>query len=622
MRHIYIYILFLFPLFLLGRASVYASDLELVLLEADSVRCHGESNGRIRIEVTGGSPPYYYSYSGPVGSGSISTNNTSHVFTGLQAGFYNVSVIDNEFRGISDFIFVHQPDPLVTDVTPKPATMCAGNILQFDGNPSGGNLSYTHLWSGTGVIYLNADDIVDPVFTVDVIGSYDLNYRVEDQYGCWAAEDITVEVYSDLAADVSKTDITCSGAVDGTITVSGATGGSAGNFEYSADDGLSWQSAAEFTGLPAGTYHVWLRDADVTACEVFLETVVINEPAELQGSVSFTVITCHGADDGSITVSGVSGGWGNYQFSIDDGSTWQSGAFFGALGAGAYQVWMRDADFTDCEKFLDEITLTEPDELTADVDKVDVTECHGNTNGEISISDAAGGYGNYEFSIDGGASWQVSVLFEGLGAGSYQVWMRDSDFPDCGMFLAEVTLTEPDELDGSVSSTPITCNGADDGSITVSGATGGSGNYEFSNDNGTTWQSETVFTDLTPGTYRVWMRDEEHPGCMMFLDEITLTEPAELQGSVSSTVITCNGADDGSITVSGATGGSGDYEFSIDDGVDWQSDASFGGLGAATYQVWMRDANFPACEIFLEAVTLTEPDELTADVDKVDVTEC
>ena len=49
----------------------------------------------------------------------------------------------------------------------------------------------------------------------------------------------------------------------------------------------------------------------------------------------------------------------------------------------------------------------------------------------LLISGATGGYGAYQYSINGGASWQGSGNFTGLAPGTYNVRMRDALNPAC-----------------------------------------------------------------------------------------------------------------------------------------------------------------------------------------------
>ena len=52
---------------------------------------------------------------------------------------------------------------------------------------------------------------------------------------------------------------------------------------------------------------------------------------------------------------------------------------------------------------------------------------------------------------------------------------------------------------------------------------------------------------------------------------LTITEPAIISANVTSSNITCNGANNGTITVSSPTGGYGTYEYSINGGAGWQA---------------------------------------------------
>ena len=57
---------------------------------------------------------------------------------------------------------------------------------------------------------------------------------------------------------------------------------------------------------------------------------------------------------------------------------------------------------------------------------------------------------------------------------------------------------------------------------------------------------------LAPGFYDVRIRDRAHIGCVIVLNPaLEITETASLSATVASTDVTCNGANDGTITVSG-----------------------------------------------------------------------
>ena len=65
----------------------------------------------------------------------------------------------------------------------------------------------------------------------------------------------------------------------------------------------------------------------------------------------------------------------------------------------------------------------------------------------------------------------------------------------------------------------------------------------------------------TPATYDVRIRDAVHTGCIIALNPQLITEPAVLNATVNSTNVTCFGANNGTITITGPTGGYGTYEY-------------------------------------------------------------
>ena len=108
-------------------------------------------------------------------------------------------------------------------------------------------------------------------------------------------------------------------------------------------------------------------------------------------------------------------------------------------------------------------------------------------------------------------------------------------YPTCIVTLnGSLRITEPSVLSANVASINVTCNGANDGRITISGATGGYGTYEYSISGGASWQASGTFTGLTPGSYNVQIRDAAHTGCIIVLNPaLVITEPAVLTATVT-----------------------------------------------------------------------------------------
>ena len=473
-------------------------------------------------------------------------------------------------------------------------------------NPAGGYGTYEYTING-GINWQSSG-----TFTALAPGYYNVQIRDAAHINCVIILNSSLRVTepAQLAGAVGKTDITCFGANDGTITITNPTGGH-GTYEYSIDAGGSWQLANTFSNLQPATYDVRIRDVANPACIITLNPqLVLTQPAQLAGAVGKTDVKCFGANDGTITITNPTGGYGTYEYSIDAGGSWQLVNTYTNLQPATYVVMIRDRSHTGCTITLNPaLVITQPAQLAGVVGKTDVT-CFGANDGIITITNPTGGYGTYEYSINGGASWQSSGSFNNLAAGNYNVMIRDAAHTACTIVLNPAfVITQPAQLAGAVSSTNATCFGSNDGTITISTPTGGYGTYEYTINGGINWQSSGNFTALAPGYYNVQIRDAAHTNCTIILNSsLRITEPAALSAAETSSNVTCFGANDGTITITGAIGGHGTYEYSIDGGLTWSGTGTFSNLAPRTYDIRIRDAAQNGCVITLNPqLLLTEP---------------
>ena len=456
-------------------------------------------------------------------------------------------------------------------------------------------------------------------------GFYNVQIRDAANTGCVITLNSSLRITEPnvLSANVVSTNVTCNGAGDGTITISSPSGGY-GTYQYSINGGGAWQASGNFSALAPATYNVQIRDAAHTGCVIVLNAaLVITQPAVLSATVTPTNVTCFGANDGIISITAPTGGYGSYQYTINGGTTWSGSGNFTNLAPLTYNVQIRDALNQACVVILNaNLTITQPVVLSATVAKTDVT-CFGGSDGTITVSSPAGGYGTYEYSINGGGSWQASGSFTALGPGSYNVRIRDAAHTGCVIVLNNsLAITQPAVLNAVVTPTNVTCNGANDGIITITSPTGGYGTYQYSINGGAGWQGAGLFNGLTPGTYDVRIRDAANTACEITLNSsLTITEPAVLSAIVSSVNITCFGANNGSISVTSPVGGYGTYDYSRDGGATWQATGTFTNLLPGSYNVQIRDRAHIACVIILNpALVITQPAVLSGTVASANVT--
>ncbi len=234
------------------------------------------------------------------------------------------------------------------------------------------------------------------------------------------------------------------------------------------------------------------------------------------------------------------------------------------------------ASLTFCETNIDSIETVDP------------TNC-GTNDGIIEII-ASGGIGTYEYTIDGGVSWQTENIFLNIPAGAYSLGVRNDDGTCPFFYPTPIELLGPDSPRFiEVASTDPTNCGVNDGTITIT-AEGGTGPYFYSVDDGVSWGTSNIITDLAPGTYTAVVKNADDTCPTTYVFPIVLTGPVlPVISSIDFTNPTDCGNEDGMISIFSTpeTG----VLYSIDDGNSWEINGIFTGLSAGEYFVQIQNEN-------------------------------
>jgi hypothetical protein len=526
-----------------------------------NVSCNGGNNGTATIVVSGGTTPYNYSWS-PSGG----TNATA---SGLGVGVYTVTVTDGEGTQITRSATITQPSVLnaIPATTNVACNGGANGVAAI--SASGGAGGYTYLWN-TGA--------TTAAITGLIAGTYSVT--VTDANACTkTVNNIQVTQPSVLSAAPAVTNVSCNGGTNGVASVT-ATGG-AGGYTYLWSNGATTQT---ITGRPAGTYSVTVTDAN--SCTITLNNITITQPPVLDGTTSTTAASCFGGSNGTATVTATGGtGSGSYTYSWSpSGGT---AATATGLTAGTYSVTITDANA--CTKTISGITVDQPAVLNGTPAVTNVA-CNGGSNGVASIT-ATGGTAGYTYLWNTGAT---TSAITGLLAGSYSVTITDANA--CSKTINNITVTQPPVLNALPSVINVACNGGANGTATVT-PSGGAGGYTYLWSNGATTQT---ITGLTAGTYSVTVTDAN--SCTKVVNNINVTQPPVLDGTTSTTSVSCFGGSNGSATVT-ATGGTPGYTYSWAPSGGTAATAS--GLTAGTYSVTITDAN--ACTKTISNIVVGGP---------------
>lgn len=220
-----------------------------------------------------------------------------------------------------------------------------------------------------------------------------------------------------------------------------------------------------------------------------------------------------------------------------------------------------------------------------------------------------------EYSIDNGLSWTTDA-FNSLSSGSYNVYIRSSNYPECidsvnivlsspqFATIVESEVVQPDNCDNNNGSVELTAEGM---------------NLEFSIDNGQSWQSNNNFTDLAPGSYNVIARPNGEIACS---DKVTINvsefTPTRILMTDQIDISDCDVyTGEISIVAEGV-----ELEYSIDNGANYQMEGLFENLAPGNYDIIVRSTVDPGCtdRISLE-ITGVDPPQITESI-VVDISDC
>jgi gliding motility-associated-like protein len=349
----------------------------------------GQANGAIAAVATGGTPPYSYSIGGAYQAGPA--------FNNLMAGSYTLTVMDQAGNTRPIAVTLTDAAGPTISVGMHPVD-CSGQGGSLNINASGGTLPLTY--SSDGNNYGSGN-----VFT-GAAGNYTL--YVKDANGCIATQSATITVAC-LHLEVTQKDVSCT-QNDGELDVT-ASGGTPA-YEYSIDNGATWQTGAVFSGLASGNYTVLVQDAGGLSNSISAQLTRVC----ITGGLTVVDASC-GQNNGTITVL-VSGGTGPYTYSTD-GTHFQGNSVFGSLAPGNYTVQINDANgFTGAATAS--IAAIPLPSIAA---QTTAASCY-NDDGIIDVS-ATGGTPPYQYMIDQGAAVSGGH-FTGVSTGDHQAVIMDA----------------------------------------------------------------------------------------------------------------------------------------------------------------------------------------------------
>jgi len=490
--------------------SQYSINLNSVSATCEQV-CDGEAT------VTTNSPftPFTYSWN----TNPVQTTATA---TGLCAGVYEATLIDDNGCVYTDSVEVEEPDYSLSFLTISPSCIqfCNG---QASVNSSSPYAPYSYYWNTSPQQPTNpATGLCAGFVTV----------TVTDDNGCAVTDSIEIIDPPPFALNLTATDETCPGACNGSAAVNPAS--LFPPFQYFWNTNPV-QNTDSIVNVCPGIYTVTVIDdegcASVDSVEIF--------PSSLELSYQIIQATCAGGCDGEITVFHNGPGPYSYNWFIGDTTATISG-----LCPAVYPVTVTDANGCSISG-LPEIETPQPPSLTLTGTQM---QCAANCDGEITV--AASGNAPFSFLWSNGSG---NATITNLCPGWYVVTVSDAGgCESIDSLLIWPVMPVDISLQSSVNAS---CFGICDGIVNVLASGGSGGPYTYLWSFG---QTTSQVVGLCAGNYTVTGFDGL--GCPSNPFQVIITEPDEIILTMTPSDASCLTCNDGSITVN-VTGGVLPYQY-------------------------------------------------------------
>lgn len=224
-----------------------------VIFDIQHNLCHGAKEGSITTRITGGTPPYAYTWEG------VHTNKD---LVDVSAGTYLLKVTDKNGCFIEKAATVNQPLSKISAIKQETIVKCfGGNDGKLNIEVTGGTPPYTFFWeTGDTTSFLNNKSAQNYALTIT------------DANNCLSENTFELGQNPSIEIGNAVRQISCFGEKDGAIILDSVKGGTPpywGNIKEINQEGT------RFTGLSAATYTLLIKDS--LACFNTL-AIPINSP--------------------------------------------------------------------------------------------------------------------------------------------------------------------------------------------------------------------------------------------------------------------------------------------------------------------------------------------------------
>lgn len=539
---------FLFGGIFLTQDLLAYTNPKLSIYSVTRLSCKGSNDGKVVLQVSGGTSPFKYK---KVGS-SFQSSNT---FDSLSPGTFKFCVSDSLNNSDTVSVTVLDANLYILSSTVTP-TSCL--------NTSTGNISLS-LYGGVGgynFAWSNSNGYSSTIKNITNLATGSYSLKITDANGCVKDTQIKVGYKNSINATIAKGDVKCYGQNNGSARVTVTS--SLGLYSVSWTGPASYSSTnLNITSLNYGTYYVTVTDTTGCTNNNFVN---ISAPALLTIKIkSISDVLCANNSDGKILTE-TNGGRKPYSYSWTGPSSYiASTSDITNASYGSYQIKLTDS--SGCTATAS-ASVNEPSMLSA-TSVITNISCYGVLIGKI-IQTVTGGVKPFKYLWTNGNTLKDLV---NVNSGNYSVTITDSN----GCYINKsYSITAPAKLAVTYSSSNVKCKGQSNGTLTVFGA-GGTYPWTFLTKGPNSYTSYIVANkNMGAGSYKVLLIDANNCRDSQM---VGITEPTVISVSKKAIQPSCYGLK-GSLSLN-VGGGASPYTF------EWTDNN--GSLIAATQNVVSAD---------------------------------
>jgi large repetitive protein len=283
------------------------------------------SDGQITVIPSGGTPPYNYAYTlngNPISGASSSFSPEQYVITVPIAGQYNYSVVITDFNNctITKTITVVPLPPPVFNVSPTVPVACYGtpsssitvNVTNFNQ----ATLKYS-ITPGAPLTSFVPGTATGYTFSGLTGGTYPLviQYTVGTSVCYTPVQNIVIaQPFAALTASGGVTALACGTPSLGTVAITNPQGGTL-PYTYNFNNGVGPYIASNTAQVPPGSYTICIKDA--AGCTFCIPVIIDPQPNPPTIVVSNTSFNCNGSSTVTATITNQSSN-NNYTYILDN----------------------------------------------------------------------------------------------------------------------------------------------------------------------------------------------------------------------------------------------------------------------------------------------------------------